>query len=65
MGLGVPAPTCSGSFILLGPDKAGNLAVVLDHKREDLWARSDHQCPDGGGKDDPRPGRGRDLLVSD
>ena len=44
---------CAGGFILLGPDMAGNPAVVLDHKREDLWACFDHQCPGRGGKDDP------------
>ena len=53
LGLDAPAPTCTGSFILLGADMAGNLAVDLDYKREDLWACSDHQCPGGGGKDDP------------
>ena len=36
LGLGVSAPTCAGGFMLLGLDMAGNLAVVLDHKREDL-----------------------------
>ena len=52
LGLGEPASTCAGNFISLGHDTAGNLAVVLDHKREDLWECSDHQCPGGGGKDD-------------
>lgn len=27
---------------MLGPDKAGNLVVVLDHKREALRMCSDH-----------------------
>ena len=36
-GLGAPAQTCAGGFIVLGPDMAGNLVVVLDHMREDLW----------------------------
>ena len=45
--------TCAGGFVLLGPAVAGNPAVVLGHKREDLWACSGHQCPGGGGKDDP------------
>ena len=53
LGLGAPVTTCAGSFILLGPDIAGNLVLVLDHKREDLWVCSDHQSPSGGGKDDP------------
>lgn len=52
LGLGMPAPTCAGGFILFGLDKAGDL-TVLDHKREALWACSNHQCPDGGGRDDP------------
>ena len=36
LGLGVPEPNCAGGFILPGPNKAGNLAV-LDHKRDDLF----------------------------
>ena len=53
LGLGSSVLTCADGFILLGPDMAGNLVVVLDHKREDLWVCSDHQCPSEGGKDDP------------
>ena len=64
LGPGVPEPTYDGGFILLGLDMAGNLAVVLDQKREDLWACSDHQCPGGGGMNDPFPD-GCDLLMSD
>ena len=33
---GVPMPTCAGSFVLVGPDMAGKLVVVLDHRREAL-----------------------------
>lgn len=33
LSLSTPAPTRAGGFILLGPDKVGNLVVVLDHKR--------------------------------
>ena len=64
LGLGAPVPTCAGGFILLGPDMAGNLAVVLDYKREDPWLSSDHQCPGGGRKDKPSR-MGQDLLMSD
>ena len=45
LGLGVPTPTCFGGFISFGPNVAGNLVVVLDHKREALWARFGHQYP--------------------
>ena len=64
LGLGVPASTCAGSFVLLGPGMAGNLAVVLDHEKEDLWACSNHQCPGRGGKDEPSR-MGQDPLMSD
>lgn len=44
---------CAGGFILPGPDAAGNLAVVLDHRRKALWACPAQQCPGWGGKDGP------------
>lgn len=36
LGVGVSEPTCAGRFILPGPNKARNIAV-LDHKRDDLF----------------------------
>lgn len=48
----MPVPTCAG-FILLGPDKPGNLMVVLDQEGADLLACLDHQCAGGEEKDDP------------
>lgn len=47
LSLSTPAPTRAGGFILLGPDKAGNLVVVLDHKREALRMCSDHPVWEG------------------
>ena len=41
----------AGSFILLGPDMAGNLVVVIGQKREPLWVYSDHQCSGGEEED--------------
>lgn len=45
LGLGGPTPTCFGGFILFGPNVAGNLVVVLDHKKEALRACFGHQYP--------------------
>ena len=65
LGLVVSGPTCAGGFILLDPDMAGNLALDLDHGREDLWAGSDHQCPGVGGKGEPsRRGGTHSCLTS-
>ena len=62
--LGVPVPTCASGFILLGPDMAGNLEVVLGHKREALWVCSDHSVQVREGKMTPsRMGWG--PLMSD
>ena len=36
LGLGAPAPTSAGGFVLLGADMAGNLVMVLGLKREAL-----------------------------
>ena len=47
---------------MLDPDMAGNLALDLDHRREDLWAGSDHQCPSVGGKGEPSR-RGQDPFM--
>ena len=38
-------------FVLLGPDVAGNLVVVVGQNREPLWVCSDHQCSGGEEED--------------
>lgn len=64
LGLGASVLACAGDFILLDPDKARNLAVILDQERKVLCICFDHQCPSGGGKDDPFQDEAG-LLVSD
>lgn len=52
-------------LVLLGPDMAGNLDVVLGH-RENLWVVFWSPVSRWRGKDDPiLPGWGGDLLMSD